>query len=65
MAISKLKAFCVLQFAKPESAITMQRVLSSVVNLQKIITFLGGINSLKQLAVFLKRKVQDDQGCNW
>ncbi|PRD26185.1 UNVERIFIED_CONTAM: hypothetical protein NCL1_38826 [Trichonephila clavipes] len=40
-------------------------VLSSVVNLQMVITFIGGIISLKQLAVFIKGKVQDDQGCNW
>ncbi|GFU95481.1 uncharacterized protein TNCV_4788161 [Trichonephila clavipes] len=30
-----------------------------------IITFLGGIISLKQLAVFVKAKVRDDQDCNW
>ncbi|GFU78960.1 uncharacterized protein TNCV_308011 [Trichonephila clavipes] len=30
-----------------------------------IITFFGGFISLKQLAVFVKGKVWDDQGCNW
>ncbi|GFW87135.1 uncharacterized protein TNCV_5124891 [Trichonephila clavipes] len=42
IASSEQKAFCVLQFAKTESAITVQRasVLSSFVNLQMIITFL-------------------------
>ncbi|GFS88821.1 uncharacterized protein TNCV_1000331 [Trichonephila clavipes] len=40
-------------------------VLSSVVNLQMIITFLGDIISLKQLSVFVKAKVRDDRGCNW
>ncbi|GFY02330.1 hypothetical protein TNCV_3502121 [Trichonephila clavipes] len=28
-----------------------------------IVTFLGGIVSLKLLAVFVKGKVRDDQGC--
>ncbi|GFX33870.1 uncharacterized protein TNCV_3962791 [Trichonephila clavipes] len=53
------------KFAKTESAITVERAfrISSVVNLQIIITFLDGIISLKQLAVFVKRKVRDDQGC--
>ncbi|PRD34581.1 UNVERIFIED_CONTAM: hypothetical protein NCL1_14171 [Trichonephila clavipes] len=39
-------------------------VLSSVVNFQIIATFLGSIISLKQLAVVVKGKVRDDQGCN-
>ncbi|GFW42265.1 uncharacterized protein TNCV_1207201 [Trichonephila clavipes] len=30
-----------------------------------MITFSGSIISLKQLAVFVKGKVWDDQGCNW
>ncbi|GFU44617.1 DUF4817 domain-containing protein [Trichonephila clavipes] len=39
-------------------------VLSSVVNLQMIITFLGDIISLKQLAVFVKGK-QDGAPPHW
>ncbi|GFV34245.1 uncharacterized protein TNCV_1775901 [Trichonephila clavipes] len=39
-------------------------VLSSVVNFQMIATFLGSIISLKQLAVVVKGKVRDDEGCN-
>ncbi|PRD24257.1 UNVERIFIED_CONTAM: hypothetical protein NCL1_44296 [Trichonephila clavipes] len=39
-------------------------ILSSVVNLQMIITFLGGFINLKRLDVFVKGKVRGDQGCS-
>ncbi|GFU93100.1 hypothetical protein TNCV_152881 [Trichonephila clavipes] len=63
---SEHKAFRVLRFAKTESAITVQRVFRIKVppfgNFQTIITFVDGIISLKQINVFVKGKVRDDQG---
>ncbi|GFT07790.1 DUF4817 domain-containing protein [Trichonephila clavipes] len=59
MMTSKKKVFCILRFAKTESAVAVQErsVLSSVVNLQMIMTFLGSIVSLKQLSVIVKAKL--------
>ncbi|GFS87705.1 DUF4817 domain-containing protein [Trichonephila clavipes] len=64
VATSAQKAFSVLQFAKTESAITVQRAFRIMFDChppKMIIIFLGCIISFK-LAVFVKRKVRDDQG---
>ncbi|GFV43083.1 hypothetical protein TNCV_5027731 [Trichonephila clavipes] len=62
-----LAGMCARNLAKTESAITVPRAFcikfgcpppNDNNNLRCII-------SLKQLAVFVKGKVRDDQGCNW
>ncbi|GFU96296.1 transposable element Tcb1 transposase [Trichonephila clavipes] len=57
---------CARNFAKTESAITVQRVFSIKFDCQppNDKNILCDITSLKQLAVFVEEKVRDDQGCN-
>ena len=59
MATREQKALCVLQFAKTESVIRVQRAFHC--NLLQVITSVDGIISLKTQAVFAKERVADDQ----
>lgn len=63
MATSEQKAFCVLQFAKTASVVTVQRAfrIKFDCDIPMIITFVDGIISLKIPAAFVKGRARDDQ----
>ncbi|GFU43932.1 hypothetical protein TNCV_4182111 [Trichonephila clavipes] len=64
MTTSKQKVFCVFRLTKTESAIIVQRAFRIKFGFQPpkmMVVFLCGIISLKQLSVFVKAKIRDDQ----
>ena len=65
MATPEQKAFCVLQFVKHESAVSVQRAFRRQFNSDPHLpTALdAGISSLRQRAAFVKEKVQDGHVC--
>jgi len=66
MATLEQKAFCVLQFAKHESVVSVQRILWRQFNgdpLPLPIALDAGISSFRQQGSFVKEKVQDGGVC--
>lgn len=65
MATPEHKAFRVLQFAKSESAISVQRAFHLKFNCDPHVakTSANGIGNSKRLDVFVKGKARDDQKC--
>ena len=62
IATREQKAFCVLQFAKTESVIRVQRAFRIKFHCNPpVITSVDGIIGLKTQAVFAKGRVADDQ----
>jgi hypothetical protein len=57
MATLKQKAFCMLQFAKHESVVSVQRVFRR--QFQSDVLSAKGSSIFKQRGVFVKGKVQD------
>ena len=62
MASPQQKAFCVLEFAKTNSVVMVQRAFEGDSTLIRPLlrTFDGGFDSFKRVGVCVKEKVQDD-----
>ena len=61
MATPEQKAFCVLQFVKHESVVSVQRAFRGQFNSDLPIALDDGISSFRQRGAFVKEKVQDDR----